>query len=42
VVAAVEELNHEYTIRYVRGMCQEDRNGEMKIIIKKLQKKRKK
>jgi len=42
VVAAVEELNHEYTIRYVRGMCQGDRNGEMKIITKKLQKKRKK
>jgi hypothetical protein len=34
-IAAVEELNPEYTLRFVRGMCQGDRNWEMKIITKK-------
>ena len=34
-IAAIEELNPEYTLRFVRGMCQGDRNCEMKIITKK-------
>jgi hypothetical protein len=34
-IAAVEELNPEYTLRFVRAMCQGDRNCEMKIITKK-------
>ena len=34
-IAAVEELNPEYTLRFVRGMCHGDRNCEMKIITKK-------
>lgn len=35
MIAAIEELNPEYTLRFVRGMCQGDRNCEMKIITKK-------
>ena len=34
-IAAIEELNPEYTLRFVRGMCHGDRNCEMKIITKK-------
>jgi hypothetical protein len=34
-IAAIEELNPEYTLRFVRCMCQGDRNCEMKIITKK-------
>jgi hypothetical protein len=34
-IAAIEELNPEYTLRFVRGMCQGDRNCEMKVITKK-------
>jgi hypothetical protein len=34
-IAAIEQLNPEYTLRFVRGMCQGDRNCEMKIITKK-------
>jgi hypothetical protein len=34
-ITAIEELNPEYTLRFVRGMCQGDRNCEMKIITKK-------
>jgi hypothetical protein len=34
-IAVIEELNPEYTLRFVRAMCQGDRNCEMKIITKK-------
>ncbi|MDD1705666.1 MAG: hypothetical protein LUQ12_01345 [Methanoregulaceae archaeon] len=34
-IAVIEELNPEYTLRFIRGMCQGDRNCEMKIITKK-------
>jgi len=34
-IAAIEELNPEYTLRFVRAMCQGDRHCEMKIITKK-------
>jgi hypothetical protein len=34
-IAAVEALNPDYTLRFVRGTCQGDRNCEMKIAAKK-------
>jgi len=35
-IAAIEELNPEYTLRFVRAMCQGDKHCEMKIIPKKI------
>ena len=34
-IALVEELNPLYTLRFVRAMCQGDRNCEMKIVTRK-------
>jgi len=35
-IAAVEALNPDYTLRFVRGTCQGDRNCEMKIARKEM------
>ena len=34
-IALIEELNPEYTLRFVRAMCQGDRNCEMKVVLRK-------
>lgn len=34
-IALVEELNPLYTLRFVRAMCQGDRNCEMKVVFRK-------
>jgi hypothetical protein len=35
-IAAVEALNPDYTLRFVRGTCQGDRNCEMKVTRKEM------